>query len=47
MNKVLTYIAENYSGSLCQTDEKTTLERKLEFQKMKPGDLVPDFTMET
>jgi peroxiredoxin len=45
MNKILTYIAENYSGSLCQTDEKTTLERKLEFQKMKPGDLVPDFTI--
>jgi peroxiredoxin len=46
MEKVLTYIAENYAGNLCQTDEKTTLERKLEFQKMKPGDVVPDFTME-
>lgn len=46
MDKVLTYIAENYSGNLCQTDEKTTLERKLEFQKMKNGDVVPDFTMD-
>jgi len=45
MDKVLTYIAENYSGNICQTDEKTTLERKLEFQNMKPGDLVPDFTI--
>lgn len=45
MDNVLTYIAENYSGNLCQTDEKTTLERKLEFQNMKPGDLVPDFTI--
>ena len=46
MEKVLTYIAENYAGNLCQTDEKTTLERKLEFQQMKPGNLVPDFTMD-
>ncbi|WP_372950378.1 thioredoxin-like domain-containing protein [Mariniphaga sp.] len=45
MGKLLTYIAENYSGSLCQTDEKTTLERKLEFQNMKPGNLVSDFTI--
>jgi peroxiredoxin len=45
MDKVLTYIAENYSGNICKTDEKTTLERKLEFQNMKPGDLVPDFTI--
>lgn len=45
MDHVLTYIAENFSGNLCQTDEKTTLERKLEFQNMKPGDLVPDFTI--
>lgn len=45
MKKVVNYIAENYSGNLCQTDEKTTLERKLEFQNMKPGDLLPDFTI--
>lgn len=45
MDKVLTYIAGNYSGNLCQTDEKTTLERKLEFQNMKPGNLVSDFTI--
>ena len=46
MGNVLTYIAENYAGNLCQTDEKTTLERKLEFQNMKPGDVVPDFTLD-
>jgi peroxiredoxin len=46
MDRVLTYIAGNYAGNLCQTDEKTTLERKLEFQNMKIGDLVPDFTMD-
>jgi peroxiredoxin len=46
MENVLTYIAGNYSGNLCQTDEKTTLERKLEFQNMKTGDVVPDFTID-
>jgi peroxiredoxin len=45
MENVLTYIAENYGDNICQTDEKTTLERKLEYQKMKPGTFVPDFTM--
>ncbi len=45
MDKVLNYIAENYSGTTCQTDEKTTLERKLEAQKMKVGTVVPDFTL--
>jgi len=47
MENVLTYIAENYGDNICQTDEKTTLERKLEYQKMKPGTFVPDFTMNT
>lgn len=46
MDRILTYMAENYAGNLCQTDEKTTLERKLEFQNMKPGDVVPDFTLD-
>ena len=45
MDNVLNYIAENYSGTTCQTDEKTTLERKLEAQKMKVGTVVPDFTL--
>lgn len=46
MGNVLYYMAENYSENLCQTDEKTTLERKLEYQKMKPGDRVSDFTLD-
>ncbi|MGM0622249.1 MAG: peroxiredoxin family protein, partial [Bacteroidota bacterium] len=46
MENVLTYIAENYGDNICQTDEKTTLERKLEYQKMKPGTVVPDFTID-
>jgi peroxiredoxin len=45
MENVLDYIAENLSGTTCQTDEKTTLERKLESQKMKIGTTVPDFTL--
>jgi thiol-disulfide isomerase/thioredoxin len=45
MENVLDHIANNYSGTTCQTDEKTTLERKLESQKMKIGTLVPDFTL--
>ncbi|MFW5831874.1 MAG: TlpA family protein disulfide reductase, partial [Prolixibacteraceae bacterium] len=45
MENVLNYIADNYSGTTCQTDEKTTLERKLEAQKMKVGTTVPDFSL--
>ena len=45
MDNVLNYIADNYSGTTCQTDEKTTLERKLEAQKMKVGTTVPDFSL--
>jgi len=45
MDNVLNYIADNYSGTTCQTDEKTTLERKLEGQKMKAGTTVPDFSL--
>ena len=43
--KLIEYIAENYAGTTCQTDEKTTLERKLEAAKMKMGTFVPDFQM--
>ncbi|MCK5730363.1 MAG: TlpA family protein disulfide reductase [Draconibacterium sp.] len=42
---VITYIAINYSGTTCQTDEYTTLERKLEEQKMISGTSVADFTI--
>lgn len=45
MEKVIDYIANNYSGTTCQTDEKTTLERKLAAREMKPGTIVPDFTL--
>lgn len=45
MENVLNHIAGNYGNAICETDEKTTLERKLEYRKMKPGTVVPDFTM--
>ena len=45
LDNLITYIAEKYAGSTCQTDEKTTLERKLESQKMGIGTFVSDFTM--
>jgi len=45
LDNALAYIAENYSGSTCGADEKTTLERRLGAQKMVPGSIVPDFTM--
>ncbi len=46
LEKVIDYIAENYSGTTCQTDEYTTLERKLEEQKMKPGTSVTNFILD-
>ena len=46
MDKVIDYIADYYSGTTCQTDEKTTLERKLDAREMKPGNSVPDFTLD-
>ncbi len=45
MNNVIEYIADNYSGTIVETDEKTTLERKLLSYKMRPGTEVPDFTL--
>ncbi|MFW6289587.1 MAG: TlpA family protein disulfide reductase [Mariniphaga sp.] len=45
MTKVLAWISEKYAGALCTTDEKTTLLRKLEAQKMIAGAVVPDFTL--
>ncbi len=45
LDNVLNYIAENYSGTTCQTDDFTTLERKLEEKKMKVGTRVADFTL--
>lgn len=43
--ELIEYIAENYAGTTCQTNEKTTLERKLEAAKMKIGTFVSDFQM--
>jgi peroxiredoxin len=45
LDKLITYIADKYPGTTCQTDERTTLERKLETQKMKNGTVVPDFAL--
>ncbi len=45
MNKVLAWIAEHYAEGLCQTEDKSTLRRKLESQKMVAGTIVPDFTL--
>jgi peroxiredoxin len=46
MGNVLIYMADHYLGKFCQTaDEKTTMERKLEAQKMRIGTEVPDFTL--
>ncbi len=45
LDNLITYIADKYSGTTCQTDEKTTLERKLEAQKMNIGTVIPDFTL--
>jgi peroxiredoxin len=45
LQKALAHIAEKYSIMTCQTNEKTTLERRLNIQKMKPGNPVPDFTL--
>jgi thiol-disulfide isomerase/thioredoxin len=45
MNKVLAWIADHYADALCTGEEKTTLRRKLEAQKMVSGTIVPDFTL--
>ncbi len=45
MNTVLVHIADTWSGKICQTDESTTLARKLKAQKMEAGTIVPDFTL--
>ncbi|MDO8951009.1 MAG: TlpA disulfide reductase family protein, partial [Draconibacterium sp.] len=46
LNNVLKSIAGKYEGTTCQTDEKTTLERRLAFLKyMTVGATVFDFTL--
>ena len=45
LDNLITYIADKYSGTTCQTDDVTTFERKLLQQKMKIGSVVPDFTL--
>jgi thiol-disulfide isomerase/thioredoxin len=45
MDGLIAYIADKYGETTCQTDEKTTLERKLLSQKMKQGTVVSDFTI--
>lgn len=45
MENVITYIARNYSDTVCKSEEKSTLERKLQMRKMIPGTAVPDFIL--
>lgn len=46
IENVLKSIAGKFEGTTCQTDEKTTLERRLAFLKfMTIGATVPDFTL--
>lgn len=45
LDNLIPYIAENYSGTTCQTDEVSTLERKLLQQMMTVGTTAPDFTL--
>jgi peroxiredoxin len=45
LENVLIHIADHYAGTTCQTDEKTTLERRMAAQKMRTGTQVPDFTL--
>ena len=43
--EAIEFLATKYSGTTCQTDEKTTLERKLEAVKMKKGTKIANFEM--
>lgn len=45
LDNLITYIADKYSDTICQTDEVSTLERKLLQKKMKIGTVVPDFEL--
>ena len=45
MDNLIQYIAGKYSGNTCQSDNKSTFDRRLGAQKMKVGDTVPDFTL--
>lgn len=43
--RALDYLARNYSPSACNPDEKTTLERRVGFQKMVSGSVLADLTI--
>lgn len=45
MDAVLDHIAAAYRERICTTDDKSTLERRLAAQQMKPGMVLPDFTL--
>lgn len=45
LESLISYIAENYAETTCQTDEKTTLERRLGERLMTIGSTVEDFTL--
>ena len=42
----LLHIAEKYTPAIpCTADEKSTLQRRIDLQKMRPGSKVPDFSL--
>jgi peroxiredoxin len=43
--RVLDFLARNYAPSACNPDEKTTLERRIGFQKIAVGNPMPDMTI--
>lgn len=45
LESLISYIAENYAETTCQTDEKTTLERRLGERLMTVGSVLEDFTL--
>lgn len=45
MESIIAYIGDNYSNSVCNSDKKTILERKISFHKMKSGTTAPNFNI--
>ena len=45
MPGIVDYIGENYTTTVCESDKRNVLERKLAFKKMTVGTSVPDFKM--
>ena len=47
LNELLTYVANNYNPDTGCVDETATLQRRLAYQKMTKGTVMPDFTLPT